>query len=57
MSLNEAGPPQEVDRGAAKRRAQAQLWSGVWEVSQFLSYDEIREFVEGTIHEIEIDAP
>lgn len=38
-------------------KVRADLWSAVWEASQFLSYDQIREVVEGTINEIEVDRP
>lgn len=43
------------ERLASKKRAD--LWSAVWEASQFLTYDEIRDVVEGTINEIVSDEP
>lgn len=50
------GPPRPpVDREEAVRKVKAALWSAVWEASQFLSYDEIRGVVEGTINEIVSD--
>lgn len=51
------GPPQPRDKATAKTRALAALWQATWEASQFLTYDEVREFVNGTIAEIESDEP
>jgi len=45
-------PPHDVLIG----RKKAGLWSAVWEASQLLSFDEIREHVEATLREIESDA-
>lgn len=51
-----AGPPIPPDPNA-KTHALAQLRQWVWESSQWLSYDEIREYVEAVLREIESDEP
>lgn len=52
-------PPE--DRAAARERLNTRvrkdLWSAVWEASQVMNYDEIRQLVEGTIREIRSDEP
>lgn len=57
-----AGPaPSEEERAARRavldRRVRLGLWKAVWEASQVMSYDEIRETVEATIAEIVADEP
>ena len=38
-------------------RVRLDLWKAVWEASQVMGYDEIREHVEGTITQIVSDEP
>lgn len=52
----QAGPPPRRPREGVVTSKRAALWSAVWEASQVLSYDEIRECVDGTLREIEADA-
>lgn len=47
----------EARKNRLSTRVRADLWKAVWEASQVMSYDEIREHVEGTLREIESDAP
>jgi hypothetical protein len=59
-SVNQSGKrvivtPDERERRETRRRAA--LWAAVWECSQTMSADEIRGLVEGTLREIENDAP
>lgn len=62
MSQISRGPAPSDEERAARRakldtRVRADLWSAVWEASQVMSYDEIRQHVEGTIAEIVSDEP
>ena len=41
----------------AKRRTLAQLRQMTWEATQWLSYDEVREYVESVLREVESDEP
>lgn len=47
----------ELRRAELDARVRGDLWSAVWEASQVMTYDEIREHVEGTIQEIVSDEP
>jgi hypothetical protein len=59
MSETSQGPVRETkDPGQLKSKAKAQLWTATWEATNAgLTYDEIRETVDGTIGEIESDRP
>jgi hypothetical protein len=46
-----------VARARLDTRVRADLWSAVWEASQVMAYDEIRQLVESTIAEIVSDEP
>lgn len=57
-AMMSSGPPNPpFDREREVTRKKAALWSAVWEASQFLSDDEISDFVDGVLAEIEADAP
>jgi hypothetical protein len=54
------GPAPSDEERVARRakldtRVRADLWSAVWEASQTMSYDEIRQLVERVIGEIQAD--
>jgi hypothetical protein len=51
------GPPLEPSRIDPVAAARSNLWSAVWEASQFCDYDEIRRIVERSIAEIVADEP
>jgi len=44
-------------RACAKTRALAGLRQATWEATQFLSYNEVREWVEAVLREVESDEP
>jgi hypothetical protein len=44
-----------VDPGTRKTRALARLHGAVWEATGYVTFDEIRRFVEGTLHEVQMD--
>lgn len=47
----------EIDPELLKKKALVTLWNALWEASQYCHFDEIEAWVEGTIREIENDAP
>jgi hypothetical protein len=50
-------PAPRRDPEQAKRHTLAQLRQMTWEATQWLSYDEVREFVESVLREVESDEP
>lgn len=52
----QAGPQREPDPNA-KTHTLAQLRQMVWESLQWLSYDEVHEYVESVLREVESDKP
>lgn len=53
-----AGPARpRRDREQVRADKRHGLWSAVWEASQVMSYDEIREHVEGSLREVQSDEP
>lgn len=57
MNVSQGPMQPRPPREDIERSKRAGLRSAVWEASQVLSYDEIRECVEGTLREIESDTP
>lgn len=62
MDSVSAGPKMDAQERERRRRelasrVRSDLWKAVWEASQVMSYDEIREHVEGTLSEIASDEP
>jgi hypothetical protein len=57
MSVSQGFPQPPVDREAARARAVAQLRQATWQAVQFLSYDEVREYVAEFLREVETDEP
>ena len=60
--MNQQGPAmtqaeRSERRAQLDRRVRADLWSAVWEATQVMSYDEIRELVERTLAEVHSDTP
>jgi hypothetical protein len=56
--MNVEQRPQIVpDRERARTRALAQLRQSVWEATQFLSLDEVMQFVHDVLREVESDDP
>lgn len=51
------GPALRADPERAKRHVLAQLRQMTWEATQWLSYDEVREFVESVLREVKSDEP
>ena len=51
-----AGPQREPDPNA-KTKTLAQLRQMVWEATQWLSCDEVCEYVEAVLREVESDEP
>lgn len=47
----------EDRQSAAETRARSRLRQSVWEAMQFLTYDEVREYVEAVVREVESDEP
>lgn len=56
MGNVQAGPAWAKDPKAAKTHALAQLRQATWEATQYLSPDEVREYVEAVLREVESDA-
>jgi hypothetical protein len=49
--------PNPRARERAKTSACAALRQATWEATQFLTYDEVREYVDGVLREVESDEP
>lgn len=57
-----AGPRPDPREQLARRKkaetsAMAHLRQSVWEATQYLSYVDLREYVEGVLREVESDLP
>ena len=52
-----SGPPVSIDKAHARLHALAALRQATWEATQFLTYDEVRQYVEGVLREVESDEP
>jgi hypothetical protein len=50
------GPTRPADPHAPVR-AKAELRQATWEATQFMSFDEIRDYVEAVLREVETDEP
>lgn len=58
--LTTSGPVISARVATTEERARssgARLRQEVWEATQFLSYDEIREYVDAVLREVESDEP
>lgn len=60
-SVHQSQPPheaaQQASAQAAAVKARAGLGQFVWEASQFMPFEEIREYVESVLREIASDEP
>lgn len=57
MSPLQHSAPGEINQERARTSALAALRQATWEATQFLTYDEVREYVEGVLREVESDEP